>query len=152
MPSKEFRQKYLKRRDKEIVYKSELLKKAQVHKKFPDIVYRKRSYEHPFDMFVRYFRLTGPPEKRVEVLKHLVNFMEMLEREEVDCLKPIAYYPLYVLNSRWLLKWTRNYGRRLNKTGRLWLDAAKEAIEIKERDLEELKNAQEEPIDDNLLT
>ena len=113
-----------------------MLKKGHVHLKFPDIIYRKKSFHSPLQLFTHYFRLKGKGDERfqVQTLKAIARFMEALEEGKVDFNSPLSYFPLYVLESRWLMRWTAKRTLVLNKTGRMWLEALKETIEIYENE------------------
>lgn len=119
----------LERPTQEYHYKSEILKKGQVHIKYPHIIYKRKSFNNPFELFVHYFRLKGDYEHMIKVLRSLVKFMDGLEEGKVDYNAPVTYFPLYVLESRWLLKYEKKR-LVLNKKGRQWLEAMKETLEL----------------------
>jgi hypothetical protein len=127
----------IEKRTKEYHYKSEILKKGQVHLKFPDIIYRRKSYNSPFHLFIHYFRIKGEPDHQIQVLKAIIRFMEALQEGKVDFNNPISHFPLYVLESRWLMRWTAKRTLVLNKTGKQWLEAMKETIELYENERNE---------------
>lgn len=114
---------------KEYRYKSELLKKGQVHIKFPHIIYKRKSFDNPLTLFVHYFRIKGEYEHKIKVIKSIILFMESLENGKVDFNAPVSFFPLYVLESRWLMKYV-DKKMVLNKKGRTWLEAMKETIEL----------------------
>jgi hypothetical protein len=124
----------IEKRTKEYHYQSEMLKKGQVHLKFPDIIYRRKSFTSPFHLFTHYFRVKGDPDHQVQVLKAISRFMDALQEEKVDFNNPLSHFPLYVLESRWLMRWTAKRTLVLNKTGKQWLEALKETIEIYENE------------------
>lgn len=115
---------------KEYRYKSEMLKKGQVHIKFPHIIYKRKSFDSPFAFFVHSFRLKGDHEHKLKVMQALIRFMEALETDKVDFNSPLSYFPLYVLESRWLMKYAPGKRLALNKKGRQWLEAMKETVEL----------------------
>ncbi len=123
--------------EKNYQYKSKLLIKAQVHIKFPHIIIKRKSFDNPLAFFVHSFRIKGDYEHRIKTLKTIVRFMEALQEGKVDFDAPISYFPLFVLESRWLMKYV-NQKLVLKTKGLLWLEAMKETIELY-GDLDEIK-------------
>ena len=112
-------------------YTSELLVKAQVHIKFPHVILSRKSFEKPIDFFIYTFRIKGDRDRQINVVKSLINFMELMQLEKVDLNSLTSYYPLYILESRYLLKVSKGK-LALNKKAKLWLEAMHESIAIEE--------------------
>lgn len=121
---------------KEYHYKSKMLKKAQVHVKFPHIIYKRKSFSSPLAFFVHSFRLKGSHEHKMTVFKSIIRFMEALQAGKVDVEAPISYFPLYVLESRWLMRYGANRIQVLNTKGKEWLEAMQETVELFEEENE----------------
>ena len=69
--------------------------------------------------------------------------MEALQEEKVDFNNPLSYFPLYVLEARWLMRWTAKRTLILNKTGKQWLEALKETVELYEKEQNETSGSTE---------
>lgn len=114
---------------KEYHYKSVILKQGQVHIKFPHVIYKRKSFDTPYALVVHYFRIKGDYEHKIKVIRSIVKFMEMLQQGKVDFASPVSYFPLYVLESRWLMKYSNNI-MVLSKKGKMWLEAMQETLEL----------------------